>query len=213
MENFSQNNEQDIILKYYSGFFGGYVGTFLDLGANGGIILSNTYALALSGWKGYSVEASVKAFEQLKENYKELPNVELFNLAITADKEGEITFYESGTHLNKGDVSLLSTTHKNELKRWEGSSNTFEESKAIAVPFEKFYESIGKPKIDFISSDIEGNDIEVLHKMNLTEMGVNCICIEHNSIPEAKAAIITYCTSHFMTNILLDNAENLIIAK
>lgn len=205
---YSQNNEQQVIEAY----FGEQIGAFLDLGSNNGIILSNVYNLVLNGWKGYSVEASAKAFEQLQGNYKHF-DVELFNMAITADKEGEIIFYESGTHLNQGDVSLLSTTHQSELKKWEGSSNTFEESKAIAVPFEKFYESIGKPQIDFISSDIEGNDIQVLHKMNLTEMGVKAICIEHNSIPEAKAAIITYCSSHHMNNILLDNAENLIISR
>ena len=205
---YSQNNEQQIIESY----FGEQEGTFLDLGSNNGIILSNVYNLVLNGWKGYSVEASAKAFEQLQGNYKHF-DVELFNIAITADKEGEIEFWESGTHLQQNDVALLSTTHESELKRWAGSNNAFEKTKAIAVPFEKFYESIGKPQVQFVSIDIEGSDVEVMRKMDLNAMGVKCICVEHNSIPEAKAAIITYCSSHHLNNILLDNAENLIISK
>ena len=40
---YSQNNEQDIILQY----FGNRKGFFLDIGANDGITLSNTYALLI----------------------------------------------------------------------------------------------------------------------------------------------------------------------
>lgn len=177
MKNYSQGNEQETIGNYFTDT----IGTFLDLGSNNGIIYSNVVALALKDWKGYCVEASLEAFLELKVNYKKFPKVELFNFAVTAEQEGEIDFWESGTHLNEGDVSLLSTTHESELKRWEGSNNAFEKTKAIAVPFEKFYESIGKPQIDMISSDIEGNDLEVARKMDFKAMGTKLVCIEWNS--------------------------------
>lgn len=227
----SQNNEEEIILSWFksrgftekSSLPEGAIGlqkllinssmTYLDIGANQGTILSNTYALALNGCSGYAVEASKKAFEQLKENYKNLSHVELYNIAITSDKEGDIEFWESGTHLGQGDLALLSTTHESELKRWDGSNNVFEKTTAIAIPFEKFYEGLPWKQILFISLDIEGEDLYVLRKMDLTAMGTQLVCLEHNSIPEVKQAMIEYCASHGLVNVLLENAENIIISK
>ncbi len=52
MRNFSQNNEQEIILDY----FGDFKGRFLDIGAYNGVDLSNTRALLELGWTGVMVE-------------------------------------------------------------------------------------------------------------------------------------------------------------
>ena len=43
----SQNNEEALVKQY----FGTKHGTFIDIGANDGITLSNTYAAAQRGWK------------------------------------------------------------------------------------------------------------------------------------------------------------------
>src|SRR5688572_15752664 len=90
MKRYSQNNEQDVILKY----FGDYVGTFLDLGAYDGINLSNTRALVRKGWGGVMVEASPTVFERLKLNCEVFNRLCLLNFAVS-DKDGVAEFYDN----------------------------------------------------------------------------------------------------------------------
>jgi FkbM family methyltransferase len=52
MKNYSQNDEQEVILKY----FGDFKGRFLDIGAYNGVDLSNTWALLELGWQGTFIE-------------------------------------------------------------------------------------------------------------------------------------------------------------
>ena len=64
--NYSQNNEQEIIINLFKGKRDG---KFLDIGANNGVTLSNTFALAnFYGWSGLLVEASPKAYQRLLKN-------------------------------------------------------------------------------------------------------------------------------------------------
>lgn len=203
---YSQNSEEEIIYEYYKGG----KGVFADFGCNDGITFSNTYILCLEGWKGHMVEASPKAFDKLKKNYKRNIYSKLYNVAITADLEGEITFYESGKHITENDVSLLSTIHKSELKRWEGSANEFQEVKVTAIPFKKWYDLIGKPKLEFISLDIEGEDLNLLRVMDLKKIGCSMLCIEYNSDPQALQEIRDICASFGLTKQALINAENVI---
>mgnify|MGYP000961084393 CR=1 FL=1 len=67
---YSQNNEEEVILKY----LGDSTGTFLDIGAFDGITFSNTYELVKRGWKGVMVEASPRTFIKLQENVKDFKN-------------------------------------------------------------------------------------------------------------------------------------------
>jgi hypothetical protein len=68
-------------------------------------------------------------------------------------------------------------------------------------------------KIDFISIDAEGLDLDILKQINLTGLNVKCLCIEHNSNKQVRAEIIEYCLKHGLNNILLENSENIILVK
>lgn len=63
MQDYSQNKEQTIILKYFEG----QLGYFLDIGGNDGETLSNTRALAQLGWRGVLVEPAEIAYKKLAE--------------------------------------------------------------------------------------------------------------------------------------------------
>ena len=82
---YSQNNEEEVILNY----FDGKIGTFLDVGANDGVTLSNTRALAERGWRGVLIEPSPKAFALLKENYKGKDGFYFYPFAL-GETNGEI---------------------------------------------------------------------------------------------------------------------------
>ncbi len=197
---YSQNNEQDIILQY----FGNRKGFFLDIGANDGITLSNTYALQLQEWKGVLIEPSEEAFNRIKASN----GVQKFNVAIGTE-DGHCTFHEMGNHLNAGDVSLLSTIKKTELKRWPGVE--FKERMTEVWTYKTLLKHSPLKFFDFISIDAEGVDYEILEQIDLkyTDM----VCIEHNSNPDLFQLIKDYCNNAGLTKKLLNNLENVIWAR
>jgi FkbM family methyltransferase len=197
---YSQNNEQDVILQY----FGSRKGFFLDIGANDGITLSNTYALQLQLWSGVLVEPSEEAFNRIIT----YPSVQKYNVAIGTE-DGHCTFHEMGNHLNAGDVSLLSTIKKTELKRWPGVE--FKERMTEVWTYKTLLKHSRYKFFDFISIDAEGVDYEILEQIDLkyTDM----VCIEHNSNADLFQLIKTYCNKAGLYKCLLNNLENVIWAR
>lgn len=171
---YSQNNETEIISAYFA--LWDNIPTFLDVGANDGITLSNTYALTLCGSDGTLIEASPVAFKRLQKNYTGKPHT-LISAALT-DFNGEITLYESGEHLGKGDSSLLSTVVPGEMSRWKKEKFT-----PVKVPAINFDTMLGLSKIktfDFISLDVEGVEVDILPQMDLRALGCSLLCVEYN---------------------------------
>jgi len=196
---YSQNGEQKIIMDYFKDF----EGTLLDIGANDGETLSNSRALMLNGWTGVLVEPSETAFKKLKDLYWNNTKARLCNAGIS-NVSGVQKFYESGTHLKKGDTSLLSTLDSKELKRWEGSDNEFKETNIKCITYSQLKEFYDY-KFDFINIDAEGLDWEILKQINLSD--TICLCIETNSIDDQK--YIDYC-ANFGLKVLHKNFENII---
>ena len=197
--NYSQNNEQQIILDY----FGNYVGTFLDFGANDGITLSNTYALYEKGWTPVWVEASPYCVNKLlnlaaQKNY---PLVNVVGCAVGSEN-GKVTFYEStgGGH----DRSLVSTIIPKEKERWNAEWNEIQvEIKTVQTILSKFDYTF-----DFVNIDVEGMDYQVLTQLDLTD--TKMVCVEWNSKEAAK--YVDYCQGYGLKEIAR-NPENLIFAR
>jgi FkbM family methyltransferase len=187
MKDYSQNSEQAVILKY----FGGFVGTALSCGENDGETFSNVRALALLGWKLVCVEPAPTAFSKLAELYQDhiavqdstdvatLPFGICINAAITPF-DGSVDFYDSGTHLHKGDTSLLSTTRPEELARWKKSGEVFTKTTVRGITFETLMRETGVNHFDFISIDAEGADFDILKQIDLTAVGCRMLCVEVN---------------------------------
>jgi FkbM family methyltransferase len=198
MIDYSQSHEQRVILKY----FAGQTGTFLDIGANDGLTYSNSRALALLGWRGVLVEPAESAFRKLGAHYKEIrpaddgdlskgmvcavaSGINLVNAAITTE-DGPIDFWDSGTHLRKGDTSLLSTTIPSEMARWKTSGEKFTKTQVRGITFATLMKETGVTRFDFISIDCEGADYDVLRQIDLHAVGCRCLCVEYNGADEKK---------------------------
>ncbi len=203
---YSQNNEEKVIAQYFAADFTN-PGTFLDIGANDGETLSNTRSLALQGWKGLCVEPGA-AFAKLEVLYPK-GGVCIANVAI-GTANGKAILHDSGTHLNKGDLSLLSTLEPKEKERW-GNTTTWEEKEVIVMDYKSLIEASPYKTFDFISIDAEGLDYDILKQIDLTE--TKCVCIEHNGTPGLIAGIKGYCASYGLTQVLLTNLENIILAR
>lgn len=173
---YSQNSEEAIIKNYFKS----YKGTFLDIGCNDGITLSNTFALALEGWKGTLVDASPMAYERLLNNYAGKENYDLLNYAI-GSQDGEILLHESGELLGKGDVALVSSTRTDETERWATMKMPFTDVLVPCLTFKSLLEKTSFKKYELVSIDIEGMEKEVVPQINFFELGTRMAVIEWNS--------------------------------
>lgn len=199
---FSQNNEEEIISRYFKG----HAGTFLDLGANDGITLSNTYFLHLQGWGGTLVEPSPEAFKRLETNYLGTTHT-LINAAV-ADFNGEAVLHHSGEHLGTGDISLLSTINTESKKRWVKESWS-----DITVPVINFATMMGISKIKtfaFISIDTEDTELLILPQMDLQSLGCRLLCVEWNGQRQNEFDAIILPQGY---TLIHKNGENLIYSK
>lgn len=201
----SQNKEEEHILNY----FGDYVGTFLDLGCNDCETFSNTRALALKGWKGVLVDASPKAIERCKNLYKGRKGIYIYDYAITGHMGKEI-FHESSSLISSRDVGLVSTFHDSEMSRFK----TTVQYTPIEVKTLKWKTALNRWQIksfDCISLDIEGDELNVLPDMDLSE--VKLLCIEWNSKEDLKKQYLYYTSKYGLDKIIYTSGENLIIVR
>lgn len=203
---YSQNNEEEILLKHFKD----EKICVLSIGENDGQTLSNVRALLINGSYGTLVEPSPSTFAKLTGLYKDRSDIYCLNVAVS-DYIGKADFYNSGSHLHKGDESLLSSLNNEEIKKWQPSTS-FEKITVDVVDFNTMLYIQPYNKFDLICIDAEGNDISILRQINLTELGCKCLCIEWNSKPEILSEIVKYCNRLGLTNQLLKNAENVIIA-
>jgi len=197
---YSQNNEQQIIHDY----FGNTLGTFLDLGSNDGVTLSNTYALHRAGWQGTLVEASPLAYKMLLDTYAGHMNYDFIQSAV-GTFNGEITLHESGDHLGKGDTSLLSTIVPSEKARWVGQK--WDEVTVPCVTFSTMLGLTKHKKFDLISMDIEGMELQVLPQMDLKGLGCHMLIVEYNGKEQKRYDDIVLPQGY---DLIAKNGENLI---
>ena len=145
MKIYSQNLEQNYILEYFKD----KRGTFIDIGANDGLTLSNTRALAELGWRGVFVEPSPKSFEMLKKNYEGLKGFYFYQVAL-GDHNGNAILQESSSLLTSADVGLVSTFEASEMQRFK-SICTYEPVTVKMYKWKTFMNRLQVKTFDFVS--------------------------------------------------------------
>ena len=185
-------------------------GTLWDFGCNDGITLSNShYLLKNQGWTGTLVDASKTCIERAKEIYKERKDIQLLNIGM-AESKGILDFYESGTHLGKDDVGLVSSFKKDVTARWQ-STTQYHHRQVQCYDFNSFLTELAQYKTaDFISIDVEGLDYEILSSIDLYKTCTRLVCVEHNG--QNIGRFVDYGRRYGM-HVLACNAENLIMGR
>ena len=178
MKNYSQNNEQEIILNYLK-YKNLTSGKFLEIGAFDGENFSNVKGILLTypDWKGTMVEPSSFCFSKLFEMYKTEENrIELINVAVVLDQDlsggSLLEFYES-------PLSAISSSIKSNLDKFQHSSRKIYVSK---IGMKELCEKFGP--FEFISIDVEGYSAELALQdwFNPKDYGCLLIAIEPDKV-------------------------------
>ncbi|AEM21637.1 putative methyltransferase FkbM family [Brachyspira intermedia PWS/A] len=159
--NFQSEIEQDFIS--YLIFSGKKKGFFIDIGANDGIKISNTYFFEKLGWSGICVEANPIIYEQLEKNR----NCDLYNAAILDKKMDSVKLvnYEGHSLMAKIDIS---ESKENSLNI---KSMTFDEL---------MYNYKNISSIDLLSIDVEGFELNILKTIDFNKYDIKLIIVENN---------------------------------
>lgn len=158
-ESYSQHGEDkliDILLD-------NCVKSFIDIGANDGVLFSNTYKFARQGANGICIEPSKAAFNKLRFNQLFNPKVIRINAALS-NKSGFLFVEENGYE------STLSTVCEAETPK---------SIKVKTYTFDKLLEMYPKfLSIDLLSIDVEGHENEVLQGLTSRNFYAKIIILE-----------------------------------
>ena len=201
---YSQNNEQQLIAEYFHGF----IGSFLEVGSNNGITLSNCYQLSLDGWGGLCIEPSPKVWNELLKNHLEHPKVQCLNVAI-GDENKMVVLHDSESILKSGDRALVSTIEESDYQRWNKHTR-FDDVNVELIDFETMMELSEIKTFDLISIDAEGFDYKILKQIDLNKIGCKMLVVEWNG--KDKTLYQLYCES-FGMKLHAENGENLIFVR
>ncbi|MDB0031581.1 FkbM family methyltransferase [Opitutales bacterium] len=137
--------------------------SFIDIGANDGVLFSNTYKFAKSGARGLCIEPSRKCFRKLKLNHLFHPKVKCLQGAIS-EQDGFLYLQEDGYEQVLSKVSSNNAPGFYEVKAFS--------MKSIFNKFPQF------SKVDLISIDVEGHEENVLQGCGQIPLNTKIIIIE-----------------------------------
>lgn len=147
---------------------------FIDIGANDGYSVSNTFLFALQGAKGLSFEPVQKIYNRLSAFYWFNSKVKTFKLGLS-NKKDTIQIREDGllsSILDTEDESckvLLKKYSKENASIAEIQVDTLDN---ILQKYSEFYDN------DVVSLDVEGHEFTVLEGINFQKFQTKCFIIE-----------------------------------
>jgi FkbM family methyltransferase len=173
---FAQGAE-DIIIPYIARYTFGITGPgrYIDVGCNAPIRYSNTFDLYLNGWRGLNIDANAELIGEAKR----IRRKDICLRAAVSDAEREVTFHKA-----KDDaVSTIDETRLIEWKKHFEFSDADQET-LITRTLTSILDENWKvgDKIDLLSIDVEGHDLQVLRGVDLSRYRPKIIVIEMHSI-------------------------------
>ena len=154
-------------------------GVFVDIGANDGVSISNTFMLEKDfGWSGIAVEPIPSIFEKLKSSRK----CHTVHGCVTP-KAGKAKFLEM-----VGGPNMLSTlamhnvglTARRLRKNAERHNAKINEIDVDCYTLQSLVDRFRIKEIDFLSVDTEGGELEILQSIDFDSIPVGVISVENN---------------------------------
>ncbi len=158
-----EHREDSLVWNYFQRQPSGF---FIEVGANDPVTLSQTYVLEENGWDGILVEPQPACCERLREVRK---RAHVFQAACGApEQKGKARLCVASAH---GLSALAPYTADKE----EVFTHTLE---VDVVTLDDLLASLGDPKPDFLSIDVEGAELDVLRGFDLARHLPKLILVE-----------------------------------
>lgn len=167
-DTFSQCGEDiiaDLLLRHILGIKKPY---YVDIGAHDPVKINNTFAMYNRGLKGVLVEPNLEHFNNIR---RKRPRDLALNVGV-AEADGIARYFQF-------DVDTLNTFNVNEAESYQEDGHKLiavEEFEVISPS--TLMEKHCEQKPDFVSLDIEGNEIQILESWNLSQNRPAVFCIE-----------------------------------
>ncbi len=170
---YSQFGEDKIMSNFFDNE---YKGICVEVGADNGISLSNTYFFEKKGWNCLCIEPIPKSFEVCSKNRKYC-----LNYCVSDNDNDNVDF--SVVIQQNGNTSGISSLEIDE-RLLENHKNIIKSVDKISVNVRKLdtiFSEINFPKdIDFISIDTENTELSVLKGIDFDKFNIKFLIIENN---------------------------------
>lgn len=141
--------------------------SFIDVGANDGVLFSNTFKFAKEGARGLCIEPSSKAFKKLCLNHLFHPKVKCLKAAVS----------------NSTDILYLKEEGYEETLSSVSIKPSIGYKKIISYKFDYLLNRYPKFKnVDLLSVDVEGHELEVFQGLRDKSFLSKFIIIESDKI-------------------------------
>ena len=214
MNNSKSQIQQDLILDQQI-FKGKSNGVFVEVGALDGFGASNTWFFEMErNWSGLLIEPNPVEFN--KRNQHPRPNSIFENCAIS-DVEMDINFLsiEGPCNVLSGIMEFYNSQHLERIDRELEMYSNHPEGHELysrkeqipmkAVRLESLFSKHNITKIDFISIDVEGAELQVLNSINFDKVDINVFMIENNYGLEKETEFLSSKGYKLLGNIQWDS--------
>ena len=214
MNNSKSQIGQDLILDQQI-FKGKSNGVFVEVGALDGFGASNTWFFEMErNWSGLLIEPNPVEFN--KRNQHPRPNSIFENCAIS-DVEMDINFLsiEGPCNVLSGIMEFYNSQHLERIDRELEMYSNHPEGHELysrkeqipmkAVRLQTLFSKHNITKIDFISIDVEGAELQVLNSINFDKVDISVFMIENNYGLEKETEFLSSKGYKLLGNIEWDS--------
>jgi FkbM family methyltransferase len=150
-------------------------GFFLDIGAGHPINISNSWVLQSQfGWKGITFEPNAE-FSLLHSQIRRSSDVETLKYAVTPERQEFMNYKSDGEYGGNPD-NFPGDLHSERNKLREKIPT----EKVQAITLGEVIASRNLTKIDYLSLDIEGGELDILKSFPFEICQIHLITVEHN---------------------------------
>ena len=197
---YSQSGQDAFVLSYFKHKRNGF---FVDIGANDGVDLSNTYYLEKKlGWKGICFEPIPDIYNKLKANR----SCECIKAGV-AEKESveKFTFVDGPSHMLSGMSKEYSPQHRERIQREVKTlGGSIKEVDVMCVVLNDVLEERGIDTIDYLSIDTEGNEFKILKSIDFDRFKIRVMTVENNYRDPEQTQYVVNQGYHLMGTLEAD---------
>lgn len=171
-KSYSQSGE-DLIIEYLFNMFGIKDIFYVDIGTHDPRINNNTYLFYTQGYNGICIEPNPSIYKKIKQKRS---RDTVLNVGTGAKTELNSLYYRM-------TASTLNTFSKSEAERYASNTGYGKQQIEEVIPtpiisINEILETNTTKKINLLSLDIEGLDLELLQSLDFEKYQPDILCIE-----------------------------------